>query len=248
MNLGYYSNYGDYVNSTVQKFGGDLARPNKFSITLGMPKNIGLSKLKSKNIPPKFDVLCKSISIPALRNEPIEVKYKGHNLKVMGKTNFEQTINVTLYLDENHDLFSFVHSWLNAMDKKTIDSEISANSKTGKKTEDLLGNLVVKALNFDENFQKEIYEFKNVYPTAISELAFSSDTQGSVSEVTIEFAYSSYTVKDGPFDFSNIIMDGIQKGMDTAMDWLGLDESGKKVVNKGIPAAIDFFQKVKSRG
>jgi hypothetical protein len=226
--------YGDYVNSTMQQFGGDLGRATKFSFLITIP-------FTTTGSPEQFDILCKNVNIPNVRNDSIEFKYKGHDIKIPGRTNYDQTLSATFYLDEFHDIRSSIDEWIRVLDGDVISGEAPFSERSKN-----YGTIQVRAQNFDESADNKMYTFYNVYPISVGGPEYNTEGVSSVQEITLEFAFSYFIVEDGTFNPSRIFEDFKNKVVDMGVDKLkNLFGGDEKTYRSGIPAAIDFFRKTK---
>jgi hypothetical protein len=231
--------YGDYVNSTLQQYGGDLSRPTKFSMLLEPPAIGDLTSLDST----QFDILCKTVNIPVVKNEPIEVKYKGHDIKVVGRTNFEQTFSVTLYVDDKHHIRTILDEWIRYIDNQIISGENQSLSR-----DQMFGQAKIIAQNFDENYTQKEYIFYNVFPISISGPEYNTEGVSSVQEFTVDFAFSYFNLANGALINPNkIFEDTKNKIIDMGINKLAATFGGnQKTYRRGIPAAIDLFKKTQN--
>lgn len=226
--------YGNFANSILHNSGGDLSRPAKFVAMIDVPE-----VMKSTVPTDTIDILCKTFSIPTIKMETIEVKYKGHTIPVRGRVNFEQTVSVTFLLDENHDMRQLFKNWIEGLDTRYIGkvSEISNSLLNAKKSE-TFGGMNIGALNWDEDTIME-YKFYNVYPISVSGPEFSSDTVSSVNEFTVEFAYTTFESNGtGVYNWNNKLGDTIEKASSYI---LGSGDSGRKDTIPGNNELKDFF-------
>ena len=226
--------YGDYVNSTLQEYGGELSRPTKFNMYLTAPKSIDSTQ---------YDVLCKTIQIPNIKHDDIELKYKGHNLKITGRTNYDQTFSVTFYLDEYHKIRDSIDNWIRMLDPKEISGKSSSASPDNR-----YGSIKVSARNFNEDFVTYEYQFNDVYPISVSGPEYNTEGVSSVQEITIEFGYSYFVSgAGGGINFSTILQDTVNDIMDKGFEKLGslFPWADDKTFRNTVPAAVDIFKKLK---
>lgn len=216
--------YGNYANSILHNSGGDLSRPAKFVAMITVPV-IMKSTIPEDNI----DILCKTFTIPTIKMEPIEVKFKGHSIPVRGRVNFEQNISVTFLLDEDHKIRQLFKNWIEGLDKRYIGRISGISDRVRNATnKDTLGVISISALNWDEDIVME-YKFYDVYPTSVSGSAFSSDTVSSVVEITVEFAYTTYeSTSTGTYNWNNKLGDTIASAGSAALEFLESDETVKQ--------------------
>jgi hypothetical protein len=160
-----------------------------------------------------MDVLCKTITVPDIIHEPIEIKYKGHNLKIPGRTNQEQTIEITFYMDENQGGRQLFSDWIGGMDDRYF-AYTSGQSATIAQSKNWFGSILLKARDFDETKSEPMnYLIDGVYPLSVSGPAFNSGGTGEVLELTVSFAY---------FRFLSGDTSGAYDDLDAALDVFGL--------------------------
>lgn len=171
------------ISDALALAGGNLARPTRFSALIAPPVSLNVSGTKV------FDVLCKDVQIPDVTMEPIEMSFKGHTLKIPGRVNQPQSIDVTIYLDEHHQLRQLFNNWINGMDDRFY-AQTAGNSVTMSQTKNYYGNLIIKTRDFDEtNSEPMNYLFEGVYPTNVTGPNFGAANINEISEITITFAY-----------------------------------------------------------
>ena len=171
------------ISSALYQAGGNFARGTKFSVLLYTPSRI--STIYSKY----YDVLCKSTGIPTVTHTPIEVKIKGQNIKIPGRTQQDQNIQLTFYLDENTDLRTMLQNWIYEMDNY---NPLNTTSQTGSITtyDDLYGNMTLKIKDFNENFDVKTYVFYDVFPVNIENVNYGAEDKDTILEQPVTFAYS----------------------------------------------------------
>jgi hypothetical protein len=177
------------ISETINIAGGNLARPTKFNARVFPPAAL-TSNTKFKS----FDVLCKTVGLPETINEPIEVLVKGHSVKLPGRTNQQQEITITFYLDEFHQLRRVFYNWIAAIDErfyamKSKQSDILWDF-IQEDTLNKYGGIILKTRDFAETlFEPMNYELEYVYPTNVSGFEFNSGGTNEVMEFTVTFAY-----------------------------------------------------------
>jgi hypothetical protein len=226
--------YSNYINSVAQEFGGDFSRPTKFVMDLTFPSNFMADIYK-----PQMDVLCKNVQLPGVGNGAVELRYKGHNIYIPGRTNYGQDLNLTFYVDEKHNIKQGLERWVRMLDPKNLSGEGAEGVPNSK-----VGMLKLTALNFDENQQAKVYTFHNIFPTTVSSPNFGGDSPSSVNEISVTFFYSHYYVSNTDLnlvgevnEFMNGIVNDVTEGIGNLF---GVDG---RVIRKGLPAIVDIFKK-----
>ncbi len=195
------------ISQTLSLVGGNLARPTRFSALIAPPSEVtGAANSKV------FDVLCKSVKIPDISMEPIDIVYKGHTIKIPSRVTQEQTIELTMYLDEHHNLRQLFSNWISGLDNRfyAISNIESVNIV---KSKNIYGNLLIKTRDFNETSDEPMnYLIEGIYPIAVSGPEYGSASVGEVSEFTVTLAYYRFLSDDTDGNFDDI---------DTALDTMG---------------------------
>jgi len=171
------------ISDTLALAGGNLARPTRFSALIAPPVSLNVAGTKV------FDVLCKDVQVPDVTMEPIDLMFKGHTLKIPSRVNQAQTIDITIYLDEHHQLRQMFNNWINGMDDRFY-AQTAGTSVAMSQSKDFYGNLILKARDFDEtNSEPMNYLFEGIFPISVGGPVFGAASINEVQEVTITFAY-----------------------------------------------------------
>lgn len=172
------------ISETLNYVGGNMARPTRYSAIISPPPEVTKSQSQET-----FDVLCKSVVIPPITNNAIEIFYKGHPIKIPGRTVQEQTIQLTFYLDEKHTLRKLFEDWIAGTDDRyyATNSEGSSNIAASKNN---FGTLIIKARDFDETVDEPMnYVFDGVFPTEVTGPEYGADMLSAVQEFTVTLSY-----------------------------------------------------------
>jgi hypothetical protein len=169
------------ISKALSTAGGNFARPTKYNMLLTVPSSLaGISGIT-------YDVLCKTIQKPSEVQEPYEIKLKGHTLKVPGRTNQSQELTVTFYVDEFYTIHTMLHKWV----QKTDDLNLM-----GFSSDDKFGSIELIARDFNETGAAPArFIFEDVFPLNIGEIDYNTSDKDTISEISVTFAYSRYTVK-----------------------------------------------------
>ncbi len=170
------------ISNTLDNVGGNLSRPTQFSAIISPPSEVsgGLSQFA-------FDVLCKNIAIPTISMQPIEMSFKGHSIQYPGRVNQAQTMEVTLYLDEKHQVRNMLSDWISGIDERFY-AVVSEGSAAMTKSRNFFGSMVVEAYNFKEDSVAQSYLIENIYPISVSAPNFDSAAIGEVNTISVTFA------------------------------------------------------------
>lgn len=147
----------------------NAARPNLFQVTI--------------NDVADYNFYCKGASIPASTIASVDVPYMGRVIKVQGNRTYEDW-TVTIYNDEGF----VIRTLLEAMHTKMNDAK--ANTST-----EVVGHTAtVVQLGLDGNPSRK-YEFSGMFPTEIGSIELAWDSNDTVEEYTVTFAYNFWEVK-----------------------------------------------------
>ena len=174
---------------SISKFrGGALsksgARANLFDVMLtgSAAQSFGVNTTE-------FQFACKAANIPAMAVGVVEVPYFGRVVKVPGNKTFDNW-SVTVINDEDFRLRNGFEKWMAAMG--THESNI-VNIGAGfdsSGTGDLFGSATVKHYGKKgENVVLAEYEFTNIFPVSVGEIALDWSSNDAIEEITVEFAY-----------------------------------------------------------
>jgi hypothetical protein len=230
--------YGNYVNNTVEQFGGDLSRPTKFRVFMTLPPKLKLNE--AGQFSNKLNILAKNFSIPEIKNDPIEIKYKGHSIPIIGKSNFVQLFSITFYLDETHILRDILSNWIKELDENILGKNNGYLNNNGGI--ERYGNLVIESLNYDENSPTRKFEFFNIYPVSVGGLEYNTESASAIQEVTVDFSYTHFKSTKGEYDLSNIFEDFITESVDNLLENIFGDDDTESIKSKTV-AVVDIFQK-----
>jgi hypothetical protein len=173
------------ISTALYQAGGNFARGTKFSIIINTPPR--LNSIYSKY----YDVLCKTTGIPTVTHTPIEMKVKGQNVKIPGRTQQDQNIQITFYLDEYLDIRQMFQEWIYHLDNH---NPLNPNEQNGSITtyDDLYGSMTLTAKSFDENQSVKTFTFYDVFPTNLENVNYGAEDKDNILEQPVTFSYSRY--------------------------------------------------------
>ena len=179
-------------NKSISQFKSALigggARPNLFEVELTtLPAGISWN---AEN----FRFMAKAAALPAQNIAQIDVPFRGRIFKVAGDRTID-TWTVTIINDESFELRNAFEQWTEVIAKldnnlgATDPSAYMTNAKvfqlgrgSSKSSKDSTGNA---------NAVLKEYEFVDIFPTTISEIALSYDTGDTIEEFDVEFQVQS---------------------------------------------------------
>ena len=177
------------ISDFKSKLIGGGARPNLFEVELTtLPDGVTGWDADS------FQFLCKAAALPAQTIASIDVPFRGRIFKVAGDRTID-TWTVTVINDEDFVLRNAFENWTQQIADLTTNlgatdpSAYMTNAKvfqlgrgSSKSSKDSTGNA---------NAVLKEYEFVDIFPTTISEIALSYDTGDTIEEFDVEFQVQS---------------------------------------------------------
>ena len=159
------------VDDFKAKLKGGGARANLFKATINFPGyaagNVELTSF-----------MCRAAQLPASTLNAIEVPFRGRQLKIAGDRTFE-TWTTTIINDTDFGTRNALERWMNGINSHTTNIGFT-NPQTYQ------ADLLVDQLDKDESVLKR-YIFRGCFPTNISSIELSYDTQDAIEEFTCEF-------------------------------------------------------------
>lgn len=174
------------ITNFIQGFNGG-ARPNRFGVQIVNGASYGFIGSDASDI-----LLCKAATVPAWSLQPAEAKYMGRTLKYPG----DRTINdwtCTFYLDTNYALRKNFENWQNNM------LSMSTNLQGDDYTNTFFPHVIVRHYGRTNTSTIDTtplaaYTLKYVWPTEVSELQLSMDSDNQISEFTVTFAINDIVI------------------------------------------------------
>ena len=181
------------------RLAGGGARPNLFEVTLpafpGAAEEFWGEGDNESNT--KFSFLCKAAQLPASNVAEVPVAFRGRQLKVAGERTFDPWV-VTIINDEDFGLRTSFEGWMNKLSK--LNDATGVTNPTSYMT-----NAYVKQLgrgfekfsetnNGGESSVLRTYKFYDIWPTAVSAIDLSYDTDGQVEQFDVTFAVQFFTI------------------------------------------------------
>ena len=162
------------------------ARANLFDVTITGATIAGLTASE-------FNFSCKGAAIPPMAVGVVEVPYFGRVVKVPGNKTFDNW-SVTIINDEGFAIRNGFEKWVASMGTHigNVQSTASSALESG-----LYG--AAEVTHFGKTGKDDIlavYNFINIFPVSVSEIALGWDANDAVEEFTVEFAYDYWTHKD----------------------------------------------------
>ena len=186
------------TNKSISDFKSALvgggARPNLFEVELTtLPTGIAWN---SEN----FRFMCKAAALPAQNIAQIDIPFRGRIFKVAGDRTID-TWTVTIINDESFELRNAMEQWTEVIAK--LDNNLGATSPDAYMTNAKvfqLGRGATKSSTTSDGTSNAVlkeYEFIDIFPTSVSEIALSYDTGDTIEEFDVEFQVQSLNLNNG---------------------------------------------------
>ena len=179
-------------NKSISQFKSALigggARPNLFEVELTtLPNDIAWNA-------DNFRFMCKAAALPAQNIAQIDVPFRGRIFKVAGDRTID-TWTVTIINDESFELRNAFEEWTQLIAR--LDNNIGTTNPSSYMTNAKvfqLGRGSTKASTNSDGSSNAVlkeYEFVDIFPTTVSEIALSYDTGDTIEEFDVEFQVQS---------------------------------------------------------
>ena len=153
------------------KLKGGGARPNLFRATVNFPGYAeGDVELTS--------FLCKAAQLPASVMNPIDVPFRGRQLKIAGDRTFEPW-TPTIINDTDFSVRNAMERWMNGINGHTTNEGLVNPT-------DYQADLIIEQLDKNGDTLKT-YNFRGTFPTNVSAIDVSYDNTNVIEEFTVDF-------------------------------------------------------------
>jgi len=191
------------------------ARPNLFLVRLNFPSTLNqiadISPIdSSSSITERAEFLVKTAQLPASTIGTIDVPFRGRMLKVAGDRTFEPW-SVTVINDGEFGIRKAFETWsrgINALTENVsqlgygddnpgycVDLEVFQLSRDGRSP-----NKTPQSINaggVDGMDVVRAYKFYDAWPSSLSAIDLSYESNDQIEEFTVEWQYSYFTAEGG---------------------------------------------------
>lgn len=158
------------VDDMKAKLVGGGARPNLFKVTMAFPSYVTANvELAS--------YMCKATSMPASTIAPIEVPFRGRQLKIAGDRTFDPW-SVTVINDTDFNVRNSFEQWMNGINQHENNTGLTQPSS-------YMADMIVEQLDKDGT-TKKTYNIRGVFPTNLGAIELSYDTGDTIEEFEVE--------------------------------------------------------------
>tara|TARA_Y100000992_G_scaffold301603_1_gene272928 strand:- start:1026 stop:1661 length:636 start_codon:yes stop_codon:yes gene_type:complete len=182
------------ISTFKSKLIGGGARPNLFEVELAtLPAAVSEASWSADD----FKFMCKAAAIPAQNIASIDVPFRGRTFKVAGDRTID-TWTITIINDEKFNLRRAFEEWTEQIAK--LDNNLGATQPGSYMTNAIVYQLGRGATSSSTSNAGEAnavlaqYEFVDIFPTNVSELALSYDSSDTIEEFTVEFQVQSINI------------------------------------------------------
>ena len=186
------------ATATLSDFKTDLqyggARPALFDLTFYIPGQFGGgTRMAGVNGLLNTTFQCNVSAIPPLTVTPIEKQYFGRTVKIPGDIVFGD-LSTTIINAEDYKIRNAIEVWMDNINTTVDNTGLSDN-------ESWATSASLRQYGKDGNALID-YDFWDIWPTTITEIALSYDTASDIEQFDVTWAYNYYeTVSQG----SNVI-------------------------------------------
>ena len=161
------------VDDFKAKLTGGGARPNLFKATINFPAYAGGDSEFTS-------FMVKGAGLPASVIANIDVPFRGRQLKIAGDRTFEPW-TITIINDSEMRVRNSFETWMSGINNHVENTGLQNPT-------DYQADMIVEQLGKDGSVTKT-YTLRGAYPTNISQIDLSYDTNDTIEEFTVEINY-----------------------------------------------------------
>ena len=161
------------VDDFKAKLTGGGARPNLFKATINFPAYAGGDSEFTS-------FMVKGAGLPASVIANIDVPFRGRQLKIAGDRTFEPW-TITVINDSEMRVRNSFETWMSGINNHVENTGLQNPT-------DYQADMIVEQLGKDGSVTKT-YTLRGAYPTNISQIDLSYDTNDAIEEFTVEINY-----------------------------------------------------------
>jgi len=167
---------------------GGGARPNLFECELYFPDEAIPTDTTRDALTDRTRFMVKAANLPASNISPINIPFRGRNLKVAGDRTFDPW-TITIINDVDFGIRTAFERWMNLINKHEDNAGLTDPTSYQK---DLyvkqLGRAEVQGSNPTTNSKIPVlkqYRFLGTFPTNVSDIALSYDSSDTIEEFSV---------------------------------------------------------------
>jgi len=177
------------LDTFKSKLLGGGVRPNFFEVELKFP-NLGID---DNDVSDRTRFLVKGANLPASIVAPISVPFRGRELKIAGERTFDSW-TITVINDSNFVLRDAFEKWMNVINKVSDNAgEVDPTVYQQEAYVHQLGRApITNSAGVPANSGNTVpilrsYHFHGVFPTNVSSIELSYDSNNVIEEFSVEF-------------------------------------------------------------
>lgn len=161
------------VDDFKAKLTGGGARPNLFKTTINFPAYAGGDSEFTS-------FMVKGAGLPSSTIASLDVPFRGRQLKIAGDRTFEPW-TITVINDSEMKVRNAFETWLNGINEHVNNTGLQNPT-------DYQADMIVEQLGKDGSVTKT-YTLRGAFPTNVSQIELSYDTNDQIEEFTVEINY-----------------------------------------------------------
>jgi hypothetical protein len=170
------------IDEFKSKLVGGGARPNLFRCIINSP---GVAS----GVPSELTTfMCKGAALPASVIANIDVPFRGRQLKVAGDRTFENW-TATIFNETSFAVRDSFERWMNSINGHASGVAASTNPA------DYQAQIIVDQLDRTNSVIKS-YTIEGAFPVNVSAIELAYDTNDTIEEFTVEFAYQYWSARN----------------------------------------------------
>ena len=167
------------------QYGG--ARPSLFEFKITAAPTDDMTKAN-------IHLYCNVSEIPPLTLTPIERQYFGRTVKIPGDLVFAD-LTTTIINTEDYTVRNEIEKWMDVINGTSDNKNVVSGLAGGLGD---FGRGTAELIHYQQDGNKTMtYEFEDIWPTNISEIALSYDTASDIEQFDVTWAYNYYTQTGG---------------------------------------------------
>ena len=139
-----------------------------------------------------INMYCNVSELPPLTLTPIERQYMGRTVKIPGDLVFAD-LTTTIINTEDYTVRNEIEKWMDVINGPSDNKNTVSGLGLGD-----FGLGTAELIHYQQDGNKTMtYEFEDIWPTNISEIALSYDTASDIEQFDVTWAYNYYTQTGG---------------------------------------------------
>ena len=133
--------------------------------------------------------LCKSTTLPGQTITATVVDFRGRQIKLAGDSRAFEDWSMTVINDTSFSIRNAFEKWMEKINNMATNGGVTNPAEYQT-------DIIIQQLDRGETVLKT-YTLINAFPVSLGEIAVSYDTNDTIEDFTIDFAYEYYTAQKG---------------------------------------------------